>query len=328
VVKHWQSGPAPLAEHWTLASDTRFLYDGWNLIAEFEMNQQSGIMNLKSTHAWGLDLSGTEQGAGGIGGLTLTQLHSQPSAQTTLAPCYDANGNLLCYVDCASGQVQARYEYDPFGRVILKEETPAVAGRLHHQFSTKYRDDETGLSYCGYRYYDPETGRWLSRDPIGERGGVNLYGMVGNDPVNHYDVLGLRSRGFGAGQLTVDSSCSRCKDELADYGFLSEDPPYTLRTLPPPGSTVDADALYYPGGAKKISDNASITLTCDDCCNVTESYSRWPWWIGSGSEWPYDDKGGKPGPKPPDWPGDYPPYPTGGSPLDNGPLPAHDTPLR
>jgi hypothetical protein len=48
-----------------------------------------------------------------------------------------------------------------------------------------------GMLYYGYRYYSPELGRWLSRDPIGERGGINLYGMVGNNPVNWWDYLGL-----------------------------------------------------------------------------------------------------------------------------------------
>ncbi len=46
------------------------------------------------------------------------------------------------------------------------------------------------VAYYGYRYYDPKTGRWPSRDPIGERGGVNLYGFVGNDGVGKWDVLG------------------------------------------------------------------------------------------------------------------------------------------
>jgi RHS repeat-associated protein len=49
----------------------------------------------------------------------------------------------------------------------------------------------SGVRYYGYRYYDPVTGRWPSRDPIGERGGINLYGMVGNDPVTKSDKLGL-----------------------------------------------------------------------------------------------------------------------------------------
>jgi len=51
------------------------------------------------------------------------------------------------------------------------------------------------IGYYGFRYYDPQTGRWLSRDPIGERGGVNLYGFVWNDGVNWFDLLGLCKEG-------------------------------------------------------------------------------------------------------------------------------------
>jgi uncharacterized protein RhaS with RHS repeats len=48
------------------------------------------------------------------------------------------------------------------------------------------------VAYYGYRYYDPKTGRWPSRDPIEEKGGVNLYGFIGNNGTNRYDVLGLQ----------------------------------------------------------------------------------------------------------------------------------------
>jgi hypothetical protein len=48
------------------------------------------------------------------------------------------------------------------------------------------------VAYYGYRYYDPVTGRWPSRDPIEERGGLNLYGFVGNNGVNRIDLLGLK----------------------------------------------------------------------------------------------------------------------------------------
>ena len=48
----------------------------------------------------------------------------------------------------------------------------------------------SGVFFYGYRYYDPVTGRWPSRDPIGEQGGVNLYGFVGNDGINRWDLLG------------------------------------------------------------------------------------------------------------------------------------------
>jgi hypothetical protein len=47
------------------------------------------------------------------------------------------------------------------------------------------------VSYYGFRYYCPSTGRFLSRDPIEEQGGANVYGFVGNDPVARSDFLGL-----------------------------------------------------------------------------------------------------------------------------------------
>jgi RHS repeat-associated protein len=59
------------------------------------------------------------------------------------------------------------------------------------RFSTKYQDDETDLLYYGYRYYNPSTGRWVSRDPANERGGNNLYAAARNNAVNQIDLLGL-----------------------------------------------------------------------------------------------------------------------------------------
>lgn len=59
------------------------------------------------------------------------------------------------------------------------------------RFSTKYQDDETDLLYFGYRYYDASTGRWVSKDPIEEQGGVSLYGFVRNNTINRTDFLGL-----------------------------------------------------------------------------------------------------------------------------------------
>jgi RHS repeat-associated protein len=57
----------------------------------------------------------------------------------------------------------------------------------------------SGLYYYGYRYYDPVTGRWPSRDPIGEEGGVNFYGFLVNEPVSNSDYLGLKNINLGDG---------------------------------------------------------------------------------------------------------------------------------
>ena len=89
------------------------------------------------------------------------------------------------------GNQVARYDYthDAFGNLLHSSGDLADANPF--RYSTKYRDSETGFYYYGYRYYSPELGRWISRDPLGEQGGLNLYGFVGNDPVNWADPLGL-----------------------------------------------------------------------------------------------------------------------------------------
>jgi RHS repeat-associated protein len=163
--------------------DRRYCYDGWNRIAEYSENPTT----LVDTFTWGLDLSGTMQGAGGVGGLLATRWVS--SSNTDYFPTYDGNGNVSEYLATA-GTVIAHYEYDPFGTLTRRTGSDNV--RFQYRFSTKPRDLNSGLYYYGYRWYDPITGRWPSRDPIDERGGLNLYEFVGNDGVNASDYRGLR----------------------------------------------------------------------------------------------------------------------------------------
>ncbi len=159
------------------ATATLYIYDGWNIITEY-----TGV-TLSKTYTWGMDLSGSMQGAGGVGGLLAVK-----EGASSYYPTYDGNGNVSEYLD-ASNVVQAHYEYDAFGNTTVS--TGTKVNDFSHRFSTKPLDAETGLYYYGYRYYDPTTGRWLSRDPIGERGGENLYGFVGNDAISYVDILGL-----------------------------------------------------------------------------------------------------------------------------------------
>ena len=58
------------------------------------------------------------------------------------------------------------------------------------RWSTKWWDDETTLVYYGYRFYSPRLGRFINRDPIEEKGGINLYAFVANNPAGHWDNLG------------------------------------------------------------------------------------------------------------------------------------------
>jgi RHS repeat-associated protein len=158
---------------------TLYLYDGFNCIAEY-------TGTALTTRTWGLDLSGTLQGAGGVGGLL-----AEKQGANTYYPTYDGNGNVSEYLE-ADGDVAAHYEYDPFGDNVKESYASGfVASSFSYKFSTKPLDPTTGLYYYTYRWYDPLTGRWPSRDPIEEDGGANMYGFVSNNGVNSWDVLGL-----------------------------------------------------------------------------------------------------------------------------------------
>jgi len=87
-----------------------------------------------------------------------------------------------------SGTIVWRAAYLPFGKAQLITETITN----NFRFPGQYFDEETGLHYNMHRYYNPATGRYMTPDPIGLEGGINLYGFVQNDPVNFVDPWGLR----------------------------------------------------------------------------------------------------------------------------------------
>jgi integrase/recombinase XerD len=88
----------------------------------------------------------------------------------------------------------------PAGDIPLRPKTPPPPPRGGNKYNVLPLNDfcmnnTLGNGVCvgdyGYRWYDPVTGRWPSRDPIGERGGINLYGFVENDSIVEFDVFGL-----------------------------------------------------------------------------------------------------------------------------------------
>jgi RHS repeat-associated protein len=180
IYDHQSRRIAKIVSHGGTETQRReFIYDDWNLIQETIHNSQLTITN---SYTWGLDLSGTLQGAGGVGGLLAVTRGS-----ATYFPCFDANGNVTEYID-ATGAIKAHYAFDAFGNTI--SQSGDMASTFSHRFSTKYADDETGLYYYGYRYYAPELGRWVNRDPIGEDGSKDIYGFVANDSIDYFDILG------------------------------------------------------------------------------------------------------------------------------------------
>jgi RHS repeat-associated protein len=229
--------PSTLA--YEFSSQARFVYDGWNLLAVLDTNNAPQL-----SFTWGTDLSGTIQGAGGVGGLLAVTVHSGENAGTYLCT-YDGNGNVAALLNANDSSVAAIYEYGPFGEPLRA--TGPMARVNPFRFSTKYQDDETDLLYYGYRYYTASTGRWLSRDPAEEGiGGENLYGFCANNPQLFTDRDG---RDFG---LWIG----------AGSGYTRWNPP---SSPPPANSGIDQSVIdaanqeygyafeYYTDGANALT---------------------------------------------------------------------------
>jgi RHS repeat-associated protein len=203
----WQDGG------WAETNEVHYVYDGNLLIQERDMNNLPQV-----TYTRGKDLSGSLEGAGGIGGLLARSSQTYSDASLAGRSFYhsDANGNVTMLIDSNQGVV-AKYLYDAFGNMISK--SGLLADANVYRFSSKEWHQNSGLAYYLYRYYDPNLQRWLNRDPIGDDGslgyaaflhglgysqqlasrlkpmenwlGSDLYIFVQNRSVSSFDPFGL-----------------------------------------------------------------------------------------------------------------------------------------
>jgi RHS repeat-associated protein len=208
---------------WITNQVVRYVYDG-NLVIQ----ERNGNNLPQVTYTRGNDLTGTLQGAGGIGGLLARTDNALFVAYGSSGHAYyhcDGNGNVTCLIN-SNQTIVARYLYDPYGNV-LSQSGPLVDANLY-RFSSKEFHTASRLIYYLYRFYDPNLQRWPNRDPLGELGffqihpeltvfqlenqilalskkardmhlfspaelaqGPNLFVFVGNQPTLIYDFGGL-----------------------------------------------------------------------------------------------------------------------------------------
>ena len=148
-----------------LTKHSVFIYDGFKQIAEFDVLNNS---SLKASLLWqpvGLDV---------------------PLMRNFEYYIVDGNKNVI-ELRSTTGIVITSYAYKPFGA----QELPTIEDENPFRFSSEYHDEEIGLVYYNYRYYIPELGRWIKRDPIEELGGKNLYSICNNAALDKFDNNGL-----------------------------------------------------------------------------------------------------------------------------------------
>lgn len=180
----------------TLVSRRFFIYKGYLLIAELDSTPGTATENAPAvlqSYFWDPVHTGDTRA------LMLTRwrqdAEQHPVVLEHLVLTHDNRTNVTALFDL-SGKRRALYEYGPFGGTITQEGDAASLNPF--RFSCEYADDELGLIAYNFRYYNPKDGRWISRDPLGENAGPNLYAFLGNRL--GIDHLGLQG-GFGDGGL-------------------------------------------------------------------------------------------------------------------------------
>lgn len=251
-----------------------YLWDDWNIIREIVREGDSVAV---TDNVWGLDLDGTLQGAGGVGGL-LAVIRSNSSLVTRSSslyfPAYDANGNVTEYV-ATDGDIVAHYNYSPFGEPI--DAFNAFDTVFTHMFSSKPYCSIT--EFCEYqmRKYIPKHGQWVIRDPLGTVSGVNEYILLTNcRRLATWDYLGL---------LENEEACKSCNDvkmsweqrkKATEAGIPNPwwdfyvDLFNTEGTLPKISITCQKNEIYGDGWSRLKNSmwsgkNCTIVLGCDAC---------------------------------------------------------------
>jgi len=198
-------------ENWVPTDVKTYIYDGWRVIDGRDENS-----TRTGSYTRGSDLSGTLEGAGGIGGLLARSCgYSSGNWSTNSHYFADGNGNIVYMLDGSQSMV-AKYLYDPFGHLISA--SGSLASDNSYWFSSKEILGKNlaaygALYYYGYRFYEPYLQRWLNRDPLGELGfsavAVIAAPRAASDANAYHARSSLTAVGENANDEEVDSNAYR-----------------------------------------------------------------------------------------------------------------------
>ncbi|MEE9303731.1 MAG: RHS repeat-associated core domain-containing protein, partial [Thiotrichaceae bacterium] len=148
-----------------------------------------------------------------------------PSAQGELYYVHNDHLGTPQTLTNEAGTVVWSAEYDPFGKATINNDPDNDGNSVTYnkRFSGQYEDQETGLHYNYFRYYDPSIGRYLTSDPLGQLAGSNLYAYVGGNPLKYTDPFGLLN--WLEKKLVTDKQINNTKDivnNISDGSFTEK----------------------------------------------------------------------------------------------------------
>ena len=196
---------------------TRYVWDGWVPLAI--LNASNALVEI---NVWGLDLSGSLEEAGGIGGLLCIMA---PGSPDPMRECFSNGRGDVTDLSAGGTNTFARYEYEPFGASLGS----AGRGSSRYRFSSKEMDEVSGSYYYGYRFYSPTLGRWLSRDPVLEKAFQETRLLIGGIAKEQLDLRRWQMMLVMKGHLLKESVGdggivpSEDRSQLA-YAFVENSP--------------------------------------------------------------------------------------------------------
>ena len=245
------------------SSCSEFAYDGLSRRVQIiEQNATGGITSTKNYLWIGQEIAEERSSSNSV-----TKRFFPQGEQQSSYPYYYTRDHLGSVRELISstGTIFARYSYSDYGvRTYVQG-----SGSANFQYAGMYLHAASGLNLTRFRAYDPNSGRWLSRDPIAEKGGIDLYGYVLNDPIDYFDPLGLTHRCFKRLLITEFNDATGTHDNTLGPGDAASGVPgYTPSDFDANGNVLPGHVIHkkgvYPTGTRMTIYPGPKTVTIND----------------------------------------------------------------